>query len=75
MVVDPVGGHYSEAALRSAAEHSRYLVLGFTAGIPRLPMNLPLLKSSEIIGVNWRTFLLTEPEANDRNMRALFALY
>ena len=58
VVVDPVGGWLSEVAIRSLAEGGRYLVLGFTAGIPSLPLNLPLLKNGDILGINWRTFVL-----------------
>src|SRR3546814_2585286 len=47
VIVDPVGGNYAEAALRSIAWHGRYLVIGFPAGIPSIPLNLPLLKSCE----------------------------
>ena len=51
IIVDPVGGPYSEAALRAIGWHGRFLVIGFPAGIARLPLNLALLKSCEIIGV------------------------
>jgi NADPH:quinone reductase len=52
VVYDPVGGPYSEPALRSMAPDGRYLVVGFAAGdIPRIPLNLPLLKSCSIVGV------------------------
>ncbi len=75
IVFDPVGGAYAEQALRAVAEGARYLVLGFTAGIPRVPFNLPLLKNCDILGVNWRTFILSERERSERNHDALFALY
>ena len=74
-VVDPVGGPYTEPALRSLARGGRHLVVGFTAGIPRVPLNLPLLKSSHIIGVDWRTFVMEEPAANSRNVEALLAMW
>lgn len=51
VICDPVGGNYAEAALRSIAWEGRYLVVGFAAGIPRIPLNLPLLKGCEIVGV------------------------
>ena len=75
VVVDPVGGPYTEPALRSLARGGRHLVVGFTAGIPRVPLNLPLLKSSHIIGVDWRTFVMEEPAANSRNVEALLAMW
>lgn len=51
MLYDPVGGDYTEAALRSMAWRGRYLVIGFAAGpIPALPLNLPLLKGASIVG-------------------------
>ncbi len=54
VVYDPVGGAFSEPALRSLAPDGRFLVVGFAAGdIPRIPLNLPLLKRVAIIGVNW----------------------
>src|SRR6266487_6557369 len=57
VVFDPVGGDYSEAALRGIAWNGRFLVIGFTAGdIPRIPLNLPLLKGCSIVGVFWGSF-------------------
>lgn len=51
VVVDPVGGHYSEPALRAIAWHGRFLVVGFPAGIASIPLNLPLIKACTVIGV------------------------
>jgi NADPH2:quinone reductase len=51
LVFDAVGGDYAEAALRATAWEGRFLVIGFTAGIPRIPLNLPLLKGCQIVGV------------------------
>ncbi|NEX63709.1 NADPH:quinone oxidoreductase family protein [Noviherbaspirillum galbum] len=63
VVYDPVGGSYSEAALRSMAWNGRFLVIGFTAGdIPRVPLNLTLLKGCSIVGVWWGGFLRAEPQ-------------
>lgn len=62
VIVDPVGGDYAEPALRAIAWEGRYLVLGFPAGIPKLPLNLPLLKSCDICGVYWGAFALREPQ-------------
>lgn len=53
VVVDPVGGAYAEPAFRSIAWEGRYLVVGFAAGIPSMPLNLTLLKGAQIIGVFW----------------------
>jgi NADPH2:quinone reductase len=75
VVFDPVGGDYAEAALRSLAHGGRHLVVGFTAGIPRVPLNLTLLRSARIIGVDWRTFSAREPAANAANIAALLELW
>lgn len=75
VVLDPVGGAYTEPALRSLARGGRHLVVGFTAGIPRVPLNLALLKSRHIIGVDWRTFILEEPAANARNVDRLLEMW
>lgn len=76
VVYDPVGGDYSEAAIRATAWEGRFLVIGFAAGdIPRIPLNLTLLKSCQIVGVFWGAFVGREPEANRQNTRELFALY
>ena len=61
IVVDVVGGDYSEAALRAIAWQGRFLVVGFPAGIARLPLNLTLLKSCDIRGVFWGAFAAREP--------------
>ena len=75
VVIDPVGGWLSEAAIRCLAEGGRYLVLGFTAGIPSLPLNLPLLKNCDVLGVNWRTFVLQQNSQNEINRRELHRWY
>ncbi len=75
VVVDPVGGPLTEVALRNTARGGRFLILGFTAGIASVPMNVPLLKSCDILGIDWRVFLLTHPEVNAANLEALFDLY
>jgi NADPH2:quinone reductase len=64
VIVDPVGGPYTEPALRSIAWRGRLLVVGFAAGeIPRIPLNLTLLKGCAIVGVFWGDFLRREPDA------------
>jgi NADPH2:quinone reductase len=64
VVYDPVGGEYAEAALRSTAWEGRFLVIGFTAGIPKIPLNLVLLKGCQVVGVFWGAFTGREPAKN-----------
>jgi NADPH2:quinone reductase len=65
VIYDPVGGPYSEAALRAIAWEGRFLVIGFAAGeIPKLPLNLTLLKGCDILGVNWGAFVRQKPQAH-----------
>ena len=65
VIVDPVGGKYSEPALRSIAWRGRHLVVGFAAGaIPQLPWNLVLLKGASVIGVFWGDFTRKEPQSH-----------
>ncbi|NCW56083.1 MAG: NADPH:quinone oxidoreductase family protein [Gammaproteobacteria bacterium] len=61
VIYDPVGGDYAEPALRTAAWKGRYLVIGFPAGIPKIPLNLTLLKGCDIRGVFWGAFRQQEP--------------
>ena len=75
LVYDGVGGDYAEAALRSMAWEGRFLVVGFPAGIPRIPLNLPLLKGCDIVGVFWGTAVAKDPAGHQRNVRELFDLY
>jgi NADPH2:quinone reductase len=64
VIVDPVGGPFTEPALRSIAWRGRLLVVGFAAGeIPKMPLNLTLLKGCSIVGVFWGDFLRREPAA------------
>src|SRR5215472_13711585 len=73
VVFDPVGGYYSEAALRGIAWDGRFLVIGFTAGqIPRIPLNLTLLKGCSIVGVFWGSFAARDPKHNQHNLQTLF---
>jgi len=72
VVLDPVGGKFTEAAFRSLGWNGRHLVVGFTAGeIPRLPLNLPLLKGASAVGVSWDTYSRKFPEGGARNIREL----
>jgi NADPH2:quinone reductase len=74
IVFDPVGGPYTEPALRSIGWRGRYLVVGFAAGeIPRIPLNLALLKGCAITGVFYGEFARREPEANRAMLARLFA--
>ena len=76
VIVDPVGGRYTEPALRSIAWRGRLLVVGFAAGeIPRMPLNLALLKGCSIVGVFWGDFLRREPEAFARSVAQLGTWY
>jgi len=72
VILDPVGGDYSEAALRSIAWEGRFLVVGFPAGIARLPLNLTLLKSCDVCGVFWGAFAARDPRANAAHVEQLF---
>ena len=72
IVYDPIGGDYAEPALRATNWEGRYLVIGFAAGdIPRIPLNLALLKGCQIVGVFWGAFVMRNPEANQANLDLL----
>lgn len=75
IVYDIVGGDYSEPALRAIAWEGRFLVIGFPAGIAKMPLNLTLLKSCDIRGVFWGAFTAREPERNAANIAELFDLW
>ncbi|MBB5715292.1 NADPH:quinone oxidoreductase family protein [Sphingomonas aerophila] len=75
IVYDPVGGDYTEPALRSVGWEGRYLVVGFPAGIPKLPLNLTLLKSCDVCGVFWGAFAARDPQANAAHVAELFRLW
>lgn len=76
VVFDPVGGAYSETAFRTLAWNGRHLVVGFAAGeVPRLPLNLPLLKGASVVGVFWGDFLRRDKQVARRHMADLLALY
>jgi NADPH:quinone reductase len=72
VILDPVGGAYTEAALRSIAWEGRFLVVGFPAGIAKLPLNLTLLKSCDVCGVFWGAFAARDPKANAAHVQQLF---
>jgi NADPH2:quinone reductase len=76
VVYDPVGGPYTEPAFRSLAWRGRLLVVGFAAGeIPKLPLNLPLLKGASVVGVFWGDFSRREPHAFAESVRRLGRWY
>ncbi|MEM9495869.1 MAG: NADPH:quinone oxidoreductase family protein [Pseudomonadota bacterium] len=75
IVYDGVGGDYAEPAVRALAWNGRYLVVGFPAGIPSIPLNLTLLKSCQIVGVFWGAFVAREPVKNAGYVKELFDLY
>ena len=76
VVYDPVGGLYSEAALRATAWEGRFLVVGFAAGdIPKIPLNLALLKGCSIVGVFWGNFAMKTPQKNFQNTMELMQWY
>ena len=75
VVLDVVGGGYAEPALRAMDWNGRFLVVGFPAGIPSLPLNLTLLKSVSVIGVFWGAHVEREPELHAANMADLTRLY
>ena len=75
VIYDPVGGDYAEPALRAIAWNGRFLVIGFPAGIPSIPLNLPLLKGCQILGVFWGAHTARERDAHSREMRELMAFY
>lgn len=76
VVYDPVGGDYAEPAIRSMAWNGRYLVIGFASGpIPKIPLNLTLLKGCSIVGVFWGRFTGEEPAQNLKNIEELWELF
>ncbi len=75
VIYDPVGGDYAEPALRAIGWEGRYLVVGFPAGIPKLPLNLTLLKSCDVCGVFWGAFAARDPKANQAHVEHLFRLW
>ena len=76
VVYDPVGGNYSEAALRDMAWGGRFLVIGFATGeIPRIPLNLTLLKGCSIVGVFWGSFTARNPKRNQEHLQELLTWF
>ena len=75
VVYDAVGGDYAEPAVRALAWGGRFLVVGFPAGIPKIPLNLTLLKSCQIVGVFWGAFTMRDPVKNAGYVDELFKFY
>lgn len=76
VVYDPVGGDYSEQAIRGMAWNGRFLVIGFASGpIPSIPLNLALLKGCSIVGVFWGRFMQEEPAVQQANIAALWTMF
>jgi NADPH2:quinone reductase len=76
VVYDPVGDSYSEPCLRATAWEGRYLVIGFAAGeIPKIPLNITLLKGCQIVGVFWGAWVGLHPNENNKNFNELFKLH
>ena len=76
VIYDPVGDAYAEPALRALAWEGRYLVVGFAGGeIPKIPLNLPLLKGCQIVGVFWGSFAMQFPHKNLQNTMELMQWY
>ncbi|WP_426043731.1 NADPH:quinone oxidoreductase family protein [Caulobacter sp. DWR3-1-2] len=72
---DAVGGDYSEATIRASGWNGRFLVVGFPSGIPKIPLNLTLLKSCDIVGVFWGASVAREPKLHAQNVKDLMGLY
>ena len=76
IIYDPVGGHFSELALRAIAWKGRHLVIGFANGeIPKIPINLTLLKGASIVGVFWGAFAQKQPKESLENIKQLLAWF
>jgi NADPH2:quinone reductase len=75
VVYDAVGGAYAEPAVRALAWEGRFLVVGFPAGIPSIPLNLTLLKGCQIVGVFWGDSTRRDPEGHAKNVAELFDMY
>ena len=76
VVYDPVGDKFAEPAMRTLKWYGRYLVIGFAAGdIPKIPLNLALLKSIDIRGVFWGTWTMKSPKDHQANMGEIISMY
>lgn len=75
IIYDAVGGNYSEPSLRALNWEGRFLVIGFPAGIPKIPLNLTLLKSCDIRGVFWGAAVARNPAGHKQNVEELFEMH
>jgi NADPH:quinone reductase-like Zn-dependent oxidoreductase len=76
VIYDPVGGEFTEQALRAMAWNGRHLIIGFAAGdIPKIPANLTLLKGCSVVGVFWGSFTQREPQNSAQNMMELLKMF
>lgn len=76
VIYDPVGGDLAETAFRSIGFNGRFLVVGFASGdIPKLPLNLPLLKTASVVGVFWGAWAMQDPKAHQQNMDEILQMY
>ena len=75
VIYDAVGGSYAEPSVRAMNWEGRYLVIGFAAGIPKIPLNLTLLKSCDIVGVFWGAAVARDPAGHAQNIAELFDMY
>jgi len=76
VIYDPVGDKFAEPAMRTLKWYGRYLVIGFAAGeIPKIPLNLALLKSIDIRGVFWGTWTMKSPKDHQANMGEILGMY
>ncbi len=72
VIYDPIGDKFSEPALRAIAWKGKYLVVGFAAGeIPKIPLNIVLLKGCQLIGIFWGAFIKNEPQLNTKNFMTI----
>lgn len=76
VIYDPIGDKYAEPAMRTLNWYGRYLVIGFAAGeIPKIPLNLALLKSIDIRGVFWGSWTMKDPKGHRQNLKEITAMY
>jgi len=75
IIYDGVGGSYAEPSLRAMNWEGRFLVIGFPAGIPKIPLNLTLLKSCDVRGVFWGAAVARDPKAHQQNVKELFEMH
>jgi NADPH2:quinone reductase len=75
VIYDPVGDRFAEPAFRTIGWGGRFLVIGFAGGdIPRIPLNLPLIKGASIVGVFWGDFVARTPDLHQQNMAELYQM-